>query len=314
MSFKDIILYILLAFIFIWALYKVEILGGRRGSSKSSRDRDKQKSSKRKQGRVLWFMKQCTGLATLIGGNIPEYKLFEYQYKLERCDIRVKTLDRTLKPVELVGIFRLIQFAVVVVTILLFSFTFQVASLLLLLCCLLPKLYIVMLDGKIEAEDEELERNFPDLYLLLYSRLTKGAHAKLEPTVKDYVKSLDDIYGVGVGHTAIRRFCGRFIANVEIYGDESVAVRKLRERYRSPTVVNFCNLASQSLGGVDNADKLLCFKQELSEARKRQMELEAQKLVAKGNRAVYLVYIVLFEFILLSWVSKIDLGLIGKMF
>lgn len=311
---KDIILYVLLGMIAIWVLYKVGIFGNRRGSSKSSRDRDKLKSTKRKQGITLWFLKQCTGIATMIGGNIPEYKLFEYQYKIDRCDIRVKSLSRTIKPIELIGIFRLFQFIIILVTILLFSFTFKVGTLLLLTCCVLPKLYILILDGKISAEDEELEKNFPDLYLLLYSRLTKGAHAKIEPTVKDYIKSLDDIYGVGVGHIAIRRFCSRFIANVEIYGDESVAIRKLRERYRSPTVVNFCNLASQSLSGVDNADKLLCFKQELSEAHKRQMEKDAQRLVAKGNRTVYLVYIVLFEFILLSWVSKIDMGLIGKMF
>ena len=311
---KDIVLYAILASVFLYCLFKWNILGGNRGTKKTTRERDEQRASQNKKAFFRWLMAQFEGLNLLIGGGLSKDKEFELRYKLDRCDIKVKPLDRRLKPTELNGIFRLVQFISIIITILAFSFSFSIVSCGWLVLCLLPKAFIIILDTKIQAEDEELEENFPDLYLLLYSRLIKGAHARILPTVQDYVNSLNEMYGNGKGHMAIRKFCSRFVANVEIYGDESMAIKKLRDHYHSPTIINFCNLAAQSLTGVNNADKLLGFKQELTDARKKAMQRYAERLVVKGNRAVYVVYVVLFEFIVLSWVSKIDLSLFSGLF
>lgn len=314
MSLNDIMVYTVVGVFAVWILFRTGILGAKRGKKRTVRERDTERTRLRKMRFSKWMFGVFTYIAGLVGKGIPESKLFEMQYKLDRCEIRSKNLERGIKAVEVYGIFRAIQLFFILLTLIIFSITLNLLSLLLLLGCLIPKAFILFLNTSIAVEDEELEANFPDLYLLLYSRLLKGANANIDPTIRDYIASLDDIYGVGVGHKAIRKFCNRFSANVEIYGDESIAVRKLRDYYHSPTVINFCNLAAQSLSGVDNADKLLSFKQELSEARKRAMELAAERLVKKGNRTVYLVYIILFEFIILSWVSKIDLSLISMMF
>ena len=308
---KDLIIYALLITLVIFVLRKLNILGTRKGVKKSSRQRDKQKSEVRNRKIAIFFMRCVSDVYNLIGNSTPEY-LFELKYLLDRNDIKVKALDRRIKPEEVVGIFRIIQMIAVLVTIFVVAFTLSFSMFMLLGFILLPKVYTLYLKGQIAAEDEQLEIDFPDLYLLLYSRLKKGAHTQIEPTMNDYVRSLNDMYGVGVGHLAIRRFCSRFSANVEIYGAEIKAIKEIREYYRSPTIVNFCNLAIQALSGVDNREKLLTFKQELAEERRVRMDLKAAALVRKGTRAINIIYVILFEFIILSWVSKIDLSLFNN--
>lgn len=314
MNYKDIILYVILALICFYTLYRFQIIGADKGVKKSKRESNSQEAVGRKRSTVIWVMKQLEGVAKVIGGGIKPQVEFEYKYLIERCDVRVKTLNRYIKPIELLGVFRLIKFICVLLTALILIVSFSFFSLIPLLGCFCDRLYLGKLRMKIEVEDEEIEADFPDLYLLLYSRLVKGAHARLEPSIREYVNSLDTMYGNGKSHMAIRKFCSTLCANIDIYGDESMAVRKMRDRYHSPTVVNFCNLATQALSGVNNSDKLLTFKTELSQARLKAMDAYATKLVQKGEKAVYIVYIVLFEFILLSWVSKVDLSLFSQVF
>ena len=310
-SVKDLIVYALLLILLIYALFKLRVIGQARGVKKSSRQKNKEKSDVNRRRIAIFLMKQFNSIYAFIGHASPEY-LYDLKYLLERNDVKIKALDRQIKPEEVVGIFRFIQLLIVAVTILIVSLTRNFTMFVLLLGVFVPKAYTLLLKGIIASEDEQLENDFPDLYLLLYSRLKKGSHTQIEPTMKDYIRSLNDMYGIGVGHTAIRRFCSRFSANVEIYGDEVMAVKKVREYYRSPTIVNFCNLAIQALTGVDNREKLLTFKQELAEERRVKMDIKADKLVKKGTRTVNIIYVILFEFIVLSWVSKIDLSLFNS--
>ena len=111
------------------------------------------------------------------------------------------------------------------------------------------------------------------------------------------------MYGQG-GNPSMEKFVTQFRNNIEVYGDDCIAVKKLREVYRSSMIVNFCNLAVQALNNVDNSDKLLAFKIELSQKRMEQMTAEAKKRVAKGQRMIYLIFIILGQFIVLSWVAK----------
>lgn len=305
---KDIIIYSILLVIVLFTLYKLNIIGATKGVKKATRQKEKEKSDVASRKRAIFLMKQFNSIYMFIGNTTEEY-MFELKYLLERNNVQIKALGRKIKPEEVVGIFRFLQIVVVAADIVIVSVTLNITMLALLGLVFLPKLYTVFLRIKILAEDEELENDFPDLYLLLYSRLKKGSHTQIEPTMKDYIRSLDDMYGKGESHLAIRSFCSRFSANVEVYGDEVTSVKHLREHYRSPTIVNFCNLAIQALTGVDNREKLLTFKQELAEDRRVKMDLKAAALVKKGTTAINIIYVILFEFIILSWVSKIDLSL-----
>ena len=104
--------------------------------------------------------------------------------------------------------------------------------------------------------------------------------------------------------------------NIELYGDDSIAVSHLRQKYSSVMVVNFCNLATQALRGVDNRDKLLGFKLELQTLQNQYMEERADKMVRQGQRAIFAIYIILAQFVLISWYAKFagstgDAGLFG---
>ena len=143
--------------------------------------------------------------------------------------------------------------------------------------------------------------------MLLYSRLVRGTQTRLAPTLDDYIKSIDAVYGEE-SHKAMRNFVMDLRKNIEIYGDDSMAVHKMRDTYRSAMLVNFFNLAIQSLRGVDNKDKLLAFKMELSQKKLDAMTEAANALVAKGQKAVMLIFIILAQFVVLSWVAKAGLS------
>ena len=165
------------------------------------------------------------------------------------------------------------------------------------------------MEFKIIEEDTEIEEDFPDLYMLLYSRLIRGTSMRLAPTLDEYLNSIDAIYGEK-SHQAMRNFVMDLRKNIEIYGDDSMAIHKMRDVYRSAMLVNFFNLAVQSLRGVDNKDKLLAFKMELSQKKLDLMTKKAEAMVAKGQKAVMLIFIILGQFIVLSWVAKAGLSFV----
>ena len=100
-----------------------------------------------------------------------------------------------------------------------------------------------------------------------------------------------------------------YLLNCLSLTDDHLAIPKLKERYRSATIINFCNIASQALQGVDNTDTLLSFKLNLENKRNEQTKKNSDILYNKGNRSIYLLFAILFIFIILSWVSKIPKGL-----
>ncbi len=300
---SDLIVYSVLVAVVLYVTKINHMWGVNRGVAKAKVDVRKDKDLKSKQAQLLWFLDKCAWFNNNTGFVASEDVLLDYKYKLERLRWQLPYLDRVPKPIELVGFFKLVYFvgslAGILGIVLLGWFIFYG----LFLSLLLPLAFKLFADSTIADEDMAIEQDFPDLYLLLYGRLVRGAYVRLAPTLDDFITSLDVMYGTG-RHKAIRYFVVDMRNNIEIYGDDSIAITKLRERYRSAMVINFCNLAVQSLNGVNNSDKLLAFKVELSQKRMDNMKRRAEMLVAKGNRAILVVYVILAQFVVLSWASK----------
>ena len=91
--------------------------------------------------------------------------------------------------------------------------------------------------------------------------------------------------------------------------EDHIAVPKLRDSYKSATIINFCNVATQSLNGVDNFDNLLTFKMQLTDRKTNLMRKRQQKILAAGNRSIYAIWVILFIFIVVGWKSKLPTGL-----
>lgn len=304
MKFLDLILYLSLILFVLYITRINNMWGVSRGTKKAKVDVRLEKQTQKKRMRTLAFLRKMEWVANNIGITPNDYKQREMKHRLERIRWNIKILNRVIKPLELSGIMKFMMllggFAGLSGYILTGSVFFFVFAIFLFT----PALFNVYADMRIADEDEKLERDFPDLFVILYSRLIKGTSTRLAPTLNDYIISLDNTTGEDT--TVIKNFVMDLRNNIEIYGDDSIAVMQLREKYTSVMIVNFTNLAVQALRGVDNSDKLLAFKIELNQKRIEQMEKRADKLVNRGSKAVYLVYLILFQFILLSWYAKLS--------
>lgn len=301
---RDFLLYTALI---LFALYTMRInnmWGVSKGTKKAKLDVKESKDLHKKRLTYLKILQCCEWICINVGSIPDENTINDTNYRINRLRLKIDVLDRNIKAKELLGLLKGIQLIGVFFSILTLLLTKNVMSLGGLLLYLAPSTFNVFADTKINDEDIELEKDFPDLFLLLHVRLLKGSRTRLSPTLDDYIKSLDAMYQ-GKSHLVIRNFVVDLRNNIEIYGDDSIAVYKLRDMYRSSMVVNFCNLATQSLKGVDNKDKLLAFKIELTQQKQEDMKERAKKLVNKGRKSIIVIYIILGEFVVLSWLAKL---------
>lgn len=300
---RDIIVYgILLAFI-LYVTKQNNLWGNARGTSKTKVDVRKFKSDAKKRNLLIGMLKKVELAGHNLGFEPSEMRLNKYKYNISRGRLKIKILDRNISAIELIGLFKIMKFMGVFLSILLFIITHNVLVFIGLLVLCIEFIFNSYIEAVIVAEDQEIEEDFPDLFLLLYSRLLKGAQVRLAPTLDEYLKSIDVIHGEE-SHKAMRNFVQDLRNNIEIYGDDSMAIHRMRDMYKSAMLVNFFNLAIQSLRGVNNSDKLLSFKIELSQKRIQAMTEKARKLVEKGQKVIWAIFIILGQFIVLSWVAK----------
>lgn len=308
---RDIIVYgLLLAFV-LYVTKQNNMWGSKKGAKKTKVDSKKAKNTVRQRNTLLRILKRFEVIGDSFGYRPTETTIVNLNYKIRRARLKFKLLDRTIAPLELVGIFKVIGFVCGFIAVIGFLLTNSVFFLLFLLGLFSSTMFNMYVDSLIMQEDAEIESEFPDFFFLLYSRLLKGSKVRLAPTLDEYLKSLEAIHGVE-SHKAMRNFVQDLRNNIEIYGDDSMAVNKMREMYKSAMLVNFFNLALQSLKGVDNADKLLSFKMELTQKSLKAMEAVASKRREQGERAIWLIFIILGQFVVLSWLAKAGVGTITK--
>ena len=304
---RDLIVYAVLVIFVLFVTKQNNMCGTRKGTSKTKIEVKKDKEIAKKRNISLWILNKADYICNNFGFQPSLSKIEKYKFNINRGRLVAPYTDRNFSPTELLGIFKFIKFIscffAIFLTVLIGSRVF----LILFVGLFVNAIFEYVMEFKIMDEDKEIEKDFPDLYMLLYSRLVRGTQTRLAPTLDDYIKSIDAVYGEE-SHKAMRNFVMDLRKNIEIYGDDSMAVHKMRDTYRSAMLVNFFNLAIQSLRGVDNKDKLLAFKMELSQKKLDAMTEAANALVAKGQKAVMLIFIILAQFVVLSWVAKAGLS------
>lgn len=314
MSTRDLIIYVCLTIFVLYVTRVNHLWGNKKAVKKSRQDSYNAKSFAWNKSVYTKFLKLFE-IFSHIGFEPSIGSIEDMNFRINRMMTPLKYVERSIKPLELIGLFKLINFIGTFIAVFGYFAFYNPIFIFALLCYLLKPAFIYYADDVIRTEDKEIERDFPDLFLLLYSRLINGAHIRLAPTLNDYLTSLDALHNQQ-DKKSIRKLVMDLRNNIEIYGDDSMAVRQLREKYRGAMVVNFCNLAVQALSGVDNKDKLTAFKSELSQRQLEAMKLEAQKRIEKGQRVIMLVFIILAEFVVLSWMAKLggSFGMIGSVF
>ena len=305
---RDLIVYGVLIIFVLFFTKQNNLWGTKKGTSKTKIDVKKAKDYTRRRNFLLKRLKTFEKIGNNFGFEPKVSVLERYKFIISRCRISVPYVERNIYPIELLGIFKSIKFLACFLSIFLTLLTSNKLFLLLIIFLFIDSVFEMIAEAKINEEDALIERDFPDLYMLLYSRLVRGTQVRLAPTLDEYIKSLDIIEGEN-SNKAMRGFVTELRKNIEIYGDDSIAVNKMRDTYKSAMLVNFFNLAIQSLRGVDNRDKLLAFRMELSQKKLDYMTNKANKMVEKGQKAVMLIFIILAEFVILSWAAKAGLML-----
>lgn len=271
--------------------------GNNRVANKATKDAKEEKALIRNRKSVLQILHFFSWLADNYGFAVSKYKLEDWQYKINRLDITVPYIKRNLRAQELVGIMKFFNIVGIFMTVLLYIITGgSLIALGGLVFMFSTYTFNIIATAIIRDEDAKLDSEFPELYFALYHRLIKGTDVRLAPTLRDYLLARDspqDKKDLKV----ILRFVTDLLRTIDMYQDDSMAIKKLREKYNSVTYVNFSNLAVQALSGVDNADKLLSYRMELQRQNNDKIKQKADKAVAKGQRATWAVLIILFKYI-----------------
>lgn len=270
-------------------------------------DRKHNKSRKR-EIKKLAFYAQITETFRGIIMNAVTYE--NHQYFIQRLDIRSEVLNRQLTPEEVRGKYFLpVILGIICLPLGLFFPLLFLAPIAALICW---SMYQTIYRQRIHDEDLIIDDWFIDMYLLMYSQLRRGSRARLQNVVESYINSTETQQDRRVKDVMLK--LAHYLLNLLSLYEDHVAVPKLKDIYRSATIINFCNVASQALNGIDNADNLLTFKMSLTERKLTMMRKRSEKMIARGERSIYLIYVILFIFIAVGWYSKLPTDMFNQMF
>lgn len=267
-------------------------------------------TSRRKFDRIRKFetakLNVYSNTVVLFRGILMSDNCYEnHQYFIQRLELRSEPLNRLLTPEEVRGrraFPLLLSFLTIPI-----AFFFPPILIVVIAAFINIFSYQTVYRMQIADEDEIIENYFIDLYLLLYSKLRQGSRARLQGTVENYIDTLESSKST-VESKVMLKFSKYFLNLLAIYEDH-VAVPHLRDNYRSATIINFCNVATQALNGVENYDNLLTFKMQLTERKTNLMRKRQQQILAKGERSIFAIWIILFIFIVVGWWSKLPIGM-----
>lgn len=247
-----------------------------------------------------------TGLVNTFRGLLMSDIQYEkHTYYINRLELRSNILGRLLTPEEVRGS-KFAPFACSIVVIPLAIFK-PVLFMIPFLAFAYFVTYELKLDAKIRDEDAIIDDYFIELYLMMYSKLKQGSRARLQGTVENYIDTLQSAVSTEVRDTMLK--LGKCLLNLLSLYEDHVAVPMLKEIYHSATIINFCNVASQSLNGIENFDNLLTFKMQLVERKTEMMRKRSKAIVRKGEMSIYAIYIILVSFVLIGWYSKLPSGM-----
>lgn len=247
-----------------------------------------------------------TGLVNTFRGLLMSDIQYEkHTYYINRLELRSNILGRLLTPEEVRGS-KFAPFACSIIVIPLAIFK-PVLFMIPFLAFAYFVTYELKLDAKIRDEDAIIDDYFIELYLMMYSKLKQGSRARLQGTVENYIDTLQSAVSTEVRDTMLK--LGKCLLNLLSLYEDHVAVPMLKEIYHSATIINFCNVASQSLNGIENFDNLLTFKMQLVERKTEMMRKRSKAIVRKGEMSIYAIYIILVSFVLIGWYSKLPSGM-----
>ncbi len=167
---------------------------------------------------------------------------------------------------------------------------------LLLLYPLVHKIPNYFIDAKLREENKKISKEFGQLYSKFYYMLnkTEGKGVNLAEPAQRYL---------AVAGPEMTRLCESFITDCAL--SEKIALDNLKYSYDIDDVQRMCILIKNLIEGISNSSKALTvFKDELDIRDNERLARERVKRLEYCRMCMYIVYIMLFEVAIYSFVSK----------
>ena len=265
-------------------------------------DARKSKAKRQREQKLLNLYSTFTNMFR--GILLTKYCEERHKFYIDRLDLKTKYLGRKYTPEEYRGKKALpMVLSLLVIPLGVFNTWFLLIPIVTVVRFVT---YQTILKQKILDEDTVIDNNFIDLYLLMFSTLRQGSRARLQGILENYIDTLE--FQSKSNETEIMLKFSRYFLNLLALYEDHQAVPLLRNSYKSATIINFCNIASQSLQGIDNFDNLITFKMQLIERKTVVMRKKADALVRNGERSIFAIWVILFIFVIVGWYSKLPAG------
>jgi len=143
------------------------------------------------------------------------------------------------------------------------------------------------IEKKAKKREENISRDFPAFYSMLYYQFSKSIHIHLADVIKDYLPNANE---------DMTKELGVILDNIE-YGEE-YALKQFEKRVQIHFVTQFCDIMQTRLRGYNNINQMLYFKNEIDGFRMELLEKELAKRQSQNSKIQMILVIVLAVYIM----------------
>ena len=169
--------------------------------------------------------------------------------------------------------------------------TFIVSPLFGYVCILFTVLLFMLprdkLNRELKRKEENISRDFPAFYSMVYYQYARSVNIYLADIIKDYLPNASE---------DLAKELGVILDNID-YGEE-YALREFKKRVQVHYVAKFCDIMETRLRGYDNTSQMLYFKNEIDAFRMQTLEKELAKRKSQNTKLQLVLIIVLAVYVM----------------
>lgn len=143
------------------------------------------------------------------------------------------------------------------------------------------------LNKKIKRKEDNIARDFPAFYSMVYYQYARSVNIYLADIIKDYLPNASD---------DLAKELGFILDNID-YGEE-YALKQFKKRVQIHYVAKFCDIMETRLRGYDNTAQMLYFKNEIDAYRVQTLEKELVKRQTQNTKLQIILIVVLAVYIM----------------
>lgn len=258
----------------------------------------------KKQWQMRKFLNAMVALQSRGIFRLDPYKADDLSFNLQRLGWKLRDIPLTAEMYNGLKIFASIITAVIGALAGLVTMN-PMAPMIAVIFIILIGSLDVFVAMRVHQLDEEISKNFLELYLILYHTMVADGGASLAGLLRVYLSTAD-------GEMAI--VTEKIIYSLETYG-EALGCDKLTNAFRHEYVTRLMRLIKGYTQGADVRDDLRGFRALLIENREREIERESEKLQMKARMSFYILMPVLVQAIISAMAIYFgDIASVGSLF